>query len=300
MIMIAHHPNYVLPLPSDHRFPILKYELLPEQLLYEGIIQPSQIFSPRRASLEEVKLTHTDVYIQRMLALQLSDKEMRKIGFPLSQALIDREFTIAGGTIACCAYAKKYGAAFNTAGGTHHAYAGSGEGFCLLNDVAIAAKVLLHKNQANQILIIDLDVHQGQGTASIFEKDDCVFTFSMHGKNNYPLHKEKSDLDIELDDGTDGTRYLQELHKHLPELVKTIQPDFAFFISGVDVLESDRYGRMKLTLADCAARDRFVFETLYRANIPVVTTMGGGYSSDLKVIVNAHVNTYREAMRVYS
>lgn len=298
--MIAHDPIYVLPLPEDHRFPIKKYEWLPEQLLYEGIIQSSQIFSPRRAHEDEVLLTHTPDYVHRMLHLQLTDKEMRKIGFPLSQTLIDREFTIAGGTIQCCEYAFKYGAAFNTAGGTHHAYAGSGEGFCLLNDVAVAANVLLHKRQAQRILIVDLDVHQGQGTASIFEKEERVFTFSMHGKNNYPLHKEKSDLDIELDDGTNGETYYQILSDTLPKLMERINPDFAFYIAGVDVLESDRYGKLKLSIADCAARDRFVFETLYKKQIPVVTTMGGGYSRSLKVIVDAHTNTYREAMRCYA
>lgn len=224
---------------------------------------------------------------------------MRKIGFPLTQTLIDREFTIAGGTIQCCDYALEYGAAFNTAGGTHHAYACSGEGFCLLNDVAVAANVLLHNRQVNRILIIDLDVHQGQGTASIFEKDDRVYTFSMHGKNNYPLHKERSDCDIELEDGISGDEYLQRLNDKLPALIEQIKPEFAFYIAGVDVLASDRYGKLKLNLSECAARDRFVFETLYNHQIPVVTTMGGGYSRDLKVIVDAHVNTYREAMQVY-
>ncbi len=300
MLMIAYAPVYVLPLPEDHRFPMLKYELIPEQLLHEEIVLSANFFSPVKCTLPEVLLTHDETYVQRMLQLQLTDKEMRKIGFPLTQALIDREFIIAGGTLQCCDFAFQNGASMNVAGGTHHAYSNSGEGFCLLNDVAVSANVLLHRKQAKKILVVDLDVHQGQGTAKIFEENNEVFTFSIHGKNNYPLHKEKSDLDIELADGTNGKTYLEILAVTLPKLLKEVQPDFAFYISGVDVLENDRYGRLKLTTADCMQRDVFVYEQLSKYNIPVVTSMGGGYSRDLKTIVNAHVNTFKAATHIYA
>lgn len=208
MLKIAFDPIYAHPLPEGHRFPMLKYELIPEQLLYEGSITEANLFSPTTCSEETVLLTHTKEYVNKLLQQRLSAKEQRHIGFPQSPQLTKREFIITQGTIDCCQYASQYGVALNVAGGTHHAFAERGEGFCLLNDFAVAANYLLQQQTAKKILIIDLDVHQGNGTAKLFENNPAVFTFSMHGRHNYPFHKEKSDLDIELEDGTNNRLYL--------------------------------------------------------------------------------------------
>ena len=203
---------------------------------------------------------------------------------------------IAQGTIDCCHFALQNGVAMNVAGGTHHAFADRGEGFCMLNDIAIAANYLLIKNLAKQILIIDLDVHQGNGTAKIFENEKRVFTFSMHGEHNYPFHKEKSDLDTPLKDGTDDAAYLQLLTTILPKLIDEVKPDFAFYLSGVDILDTDRYGKLKVTPEGCRQRDEFVFNILQQHNIPCSVSMGGGYSADVKIITEAHCNTFRTAL----
>lgn len=202
---------------------------------------------------------------------------------------------ITQGTIDCCMYAMEHGVALNIAGGTHHAFAERGEGFCLLNDMAIAANYLLNNKLAKKILIIDLDVHQGNGTAKLMEREDRVFTFSIHGEHNYPFHKEKSDLDIGLKDGTDGAAYLDLLQSTLPRIIKEQQPDFAFFLSGVDILSTDKFGKLKVTIDECKQRDEFVLKTLRNAKIPVTIAMGGGYSPDIKTIVEAHCNTFRIA-----
>ncbi len=201
-LMIACDPIYAHPLPEGHRFPMLKYELIPQQLLYEGTIHKENLFAPQACSNDVLLLTHTSDYLKKLKEQTLSQKEQRQIGFPQSPELTERELIITQGTIDCCHHAFSTGVALNVAGGTHHAFADRGEGFCLLNDFAVASNYLLNKNVVSKVLIIDLDVHQGNGTAKIFEKEDRVFTFSMHGRNNYPFHKEKSDLDIELEDGT--------------------------------------------------------------------------------------------------
>jgi acetoin utilization deacetylase AcuC-like enzyme len=295
LLKIAYDPIYAHPLPEGHRFPMLKYELIPGQLIYEGSIQPDQIFAPPVCDIDMVLLTHTKVYVDKLLDQQLSAKEQRQIGFPQSPALIQRELIITQGTIDCCAFAKQYGIAMNIAGGTHHAFADRGEGFCLLNDFAIAANWLLSRHMDTQILIVDLDVHQGNGTASIFRNRPEVFTFSMHGEHNYPFHKEQSDLDVPLKDGTDDDMYLGLLHQHLPTLLDKVNPDLVFYLSGVDILNTDKFGKLKVTPKGCAARDRFVFENVAKRNIPCVVAMGGGYSEDVKVIVEAHCNTFRIA-----
>ncbi len=207
---------------------------------------------------------------------------------------------ITQGTIDCCRYAFENGVAMNVAGGTHHAFADHGEGFCLLNDFAIAANYLLQQQKVKQILIVDLDVHQGNGTASIFEKDSRVFTFSMHGRHNYPFHKEKSDLDIPLEDGTGDAVYLGLLAQHLFPLVDKLQPDMVFFLSGVDILETDKFGKLKVTLQGCQHRDEMVFSLLQQKKIPCVVAMGGGYSADVKIITAAHCNTFRAARSIYN
>lgn len=299
MLHIAFDPIYAHSLPEGHRFPMLKYELIPEQLMYEGTILPENLKTPGVCSEEIVLLTHTNEYVQKLKTLTLSDREQRQIGFPQSAVLTQREFIITQGTIDCCHAALQNGVALNVAGGTHHAFADKGEGFCMLNDFAVAANYLLHQKLAAQILIIDLDVHQGNGTAKIFKNDKRVFTFSMHGEHNYPFRKEQSDLDIGLKDGTDDGMYLSLLENTLDTLLKKVQPDFAFFLSGVDILETDKFGKLKVTMQGCRERDHIVFSKLKANKIPCVVAMGGGYSADVKIITEAHCNTFRLAKELY-
>ena len=299
LLKIAYSPIYAHPLPEGHRFPMLKYELIPAQLLHEGSITTDNIFQPAICNDEIILWTHDKAYLERLHNQELSAKEQRHIGFPQSPALTERELVIAQGTINCCHYAMQHGVAMNVAGGTHHAFADRGEGFCMLNDMAIAANYLLKKGLAKKIIIIDLDVHQGNGTAKLFEQDKRVFTFSMHGEHNYPFHKEKSDLDIGLKDGTDDATYLGLLKDILPKLLNDVQPDFAFFLSGVDILNTDRYGKLQVSPEGCRQRDEFVFTLLKQHHIPCSVSMGGGYSADVKIIMEAHCNTFRTALDIY-
>ncbi|RXK87227.1 histone deacetylase family protein [Filimonas effusa] len=299
MIRIAFDPIYIHPIPEGHRFPMSKYELIPGQLLHEGTITSQHLFRPEVCALEQVLWTHDKDYVDKLLHQTLSASEQRKIGFIQSPLLTQRELVIAQGTIDCCEYAFRQGVALNVAGGTHHAFAGRGEGFCLLNDMAIAANYLLHNGKAKQILVIDLDVHQGNGTASIFRHEPRVFTFSMHGAHNYPFHKEQSDLDVPLTDGTDTSTYLSLLQEHLPALIEKVKPDFAFFLSGVDILSTDKFGKLKVSMEGVRERDYYVFHLLRQKGIPVTVAMGGGYSPDVRSIVEAHCNTFRTAVNLY-
>lgn len=299
MIPVAFDPIYVLPLPENHRFPMEKYDLLHRQLIHEGTCEPEDFFSPTSVDYDSVTAIHNKVYVEHLKGLELTKAEIRKIGFPISQQLIDREFIIAGGTLSGSLKALKGGIAFNIAGGTHHAFSSHGEAFCLLNDQAIAAQYLLEKKLAKKILIIDLDVHQGNGTAEIFQKEDQVFTFSMHGKKNYPFKKEKSDLDIGLEDKTNDKTYLEILKEVLPKLLKNVKPDFIFYLSGVDILKSDRLGRLGVSIQGCKERDQMVLKLCREEDIAVQCSMGGGYSKDIKLIIEAHANTYRVAKKIY-
>jgi acetoin utilization deacetylase AcuC-like enzyme len=300
MLKIAWDPIYAHPLPEGHRFPMLKYELIPGQLLHEGTIESANLFSPSPCPDEVILLTHTSEYLAKLKNQSLSAREQRHIGFPQSPMLTMRELTITQGTIDCCHFAMKYGIAMNVAGGTHHAFADHGEGFCLLNDFAVAANYLLKDGLAKQILIIDLDVHQGNGTAKIFQDHPSVFTFSMHGRHNYPFHKEKSDWDIELEDGTSDELYLQLLQHALKELPGKLQPDFVFYLSGVDILDTDKFGKLKVSVAGCKERDEMVFKWLIENKLPCAVSMGGGYSADIKIIAEAHCNTFRSAIDLYA
>tara|TARA_S200000501_G_scaffold355560_1_gene377377 strand:- start:1582 stop:2484 length:903 start_codon:yes stop_codon:yes gene_type:complete len=299
MIRIAHHPIYVHPLPKGHRFPMAKYELLPQQLLLEGTCHKEQFFAPKRIADSHVIRTHCQNYYEHLNSLSLSKKEVRRIGFPLSAKLIERECVIAQGTLEGCTFAIENGIAFNIAGGTHHAFYDRGEAFCLLNDQAIAANYLLDNNLAQRILIVDLDVHQGNGTAALFQNNSSVFTFSVHCKANYPFQKELSDLDIPLEDNTKDIAYLSILEEALLNLLKNLQPDFVFYLSGVDVLNEDKLGRLSLTLEGAKKRDEIVISACYERNIPVQCSMGGGYAPDVNVIVEAHANTYRVAEDIH-
>jgi acetoin utilization deacetylase AcuC-like enzyme len=299
MLKIAFCPLYAHPLPEGHRFPMQKYELIPEQLLFEGTCTPEQFFCPGTLDEKWITQVHEPAYWESLKALSLDPKMVRRIGFPLTAELVQRETVIAQGTLECCHHALGSGVAMNVAGGTHHAFAARGEGFCLLNDMAIAAGYLLARQLAQRVLVIDLDVHQGNGTAAIFQHEPRVFTFSMHGRDNYPLHKEQSDLDLPLPTGTADAEYLSLLQQTLPALFESHRPDFAFFIAGVDVLQTDKLGHLALTPAGCRRRDELVFAACQKYQVPVVVTMGGGYSPRLANIVDAHCSTFRTAQRMY-
>ena len=314
MLKIAYHPIYKYPLPASHRFPMEKYELLPLQLLHEGTCTTENFFEPEMPHEKDIQAVHSPDYFQSLLNLTIEKRAARKIGFPLSEVLIERELRIAQGTIEACEYALKHSIAMNIAGGTHHAYTDRGEAFCMLNDQAIAARYLLKKYgtgdipqqqvrkdnfAVNKILIVDLDVHQGNGTAEIFQNDDSVFTFSMHGAGNYPFKKEKSDLDIAVPDGSGDEIYLQKLKETLPKLIDEQAPDFIFYLSGVDILETDKLGRLNCTIEGCKERDRFVLKLCKDLQIPVQVSMGGGYSPEIKTIIEAHANTFRLAQEIF-
>ena len=299
MFPIAFHSIYKHPLPEGHRFPMEKYDLLPQQLLYEGTANESDFFAPEICELQHVLKVHTQEYVSNLLQLTIDSRAARKIGFPLSAELVERELRIANGTILGCEKAFSTKVAFNIAGGTHHAFSNHGEAFCMLNDQAIAAQYLLDKKRAKKILIIDLDVHQGNGTAEIFRNNEDVFTFSTHGKTNYPFKKEISDLDIAFADGTTDAEFLAVIAKQIPVLIEQQKPDFIFYLAGVDILSSDKLGKLACTLDGCKTRDSIVFENCEKFQIPVQVSMGGGYSPEIKTIIEAHANTYRVARDVF-
>lgn len=299
MLKIAFHPIYRHPLPEGHRFPMEKYDLLPRQLLYEGTCTEENFFEPGMPDDKYLLNVHTQQYINDLRNLNLDRKAIRKLGFPLSKELVEREHIITQGTMEACDFALQHGIAMNIAGGTHHSYSDHGEAFCLFNDQAIGARYLQQNGLAKKILIVDLDVHQGNGTADIFKNDASVFTFSMHGAGNYPFKKEVSDLDIALPDKTGDELYLSKLKETLPRLIRDVKPDFIFYLSGVDILESDKLGRLSCTVDGCKARDRFVLECFRASGIPVEVSMGGGYSPDIKVIIEAHSNTFRLVQEIY-
>ncbi len=299
MLKIAYSKVYKYALPEGHRFPMMKYELIPEQLLYEGTVTEENFFHPEALDEACILRTHSEAYWEKLKNLELSPKEIRKIGFPISKALVDRGKHISNGTLECARFAFQHGVAMNIAGGTHHSFTDRGEGFCLINDIAIASNQLIYEKKVSKILVVDLDVHQGNGTAKIFENDDKVFTFSMHGEKNYPTKKENSNLDIGLPDKTEDQYYLSTLYEHLPKLIQSVKPEIIFYLSGVDILGSDKLGRLNVSLSACKERDKYVFKTCKKHKIPVAVSMGGGYSEKLATIVEAHANTFRVAQELY-
>ena len=300
MIKVAFDKSYAFPLPNNHRFPMEKYDLLPKQLLYEGTLEQEHFFAPNLLDFEWALSVHDADYLRKLNALELTPREQRITGFPHSLELIQREYRIMEGTRMCAEYAlQSNGVGINIAGGTHHAFSNRGEGFCLLNDQAIAANWLIKNQLSKQILIIDLDVHQGNGTAEIFRDEPNVFTFSMHGHHNYPLHKEVSDLDVPLKDDINDDDYLSLLVEKLNFILEKFTPDFIFYQSGVDVLKTDKLGKLSLTLEGCKKRDEIVFQLVKQLNIPAVCCMGGGYSPDIKIIIEAHANTFRAAVNLF-
>lgn len=300
MLKVAWAPIYHHPLPDNHRFPMAKYSLLPEQLLHEGTLEKDNFFAPDLLPVERILRTHSAEYWKELDELTLPGKAQRKIGFPLSQQLVDRERTICQGTVDNTEYALKFGCSMNIAGGTHHAFYDRGEGFCILNDIMIGAHHLIDHHNFKRILVVDLDVHQGNGTAALAYGDDRIFTFSMHGAKNYPYIKPESDRDIPLPDYIEDEPYLELLGSNLSELLQDFKPEFVFFQSGVDVIATDKLGRMSLTLEGCKRRDQLVFESCKALEIPIAVNMGGGYSPNIRDIIEAHANTFRLANFYFS
>jgi acetoin utilization deacetylase AcuC-like enzyme len=299
MLKIAFSPVYIQPLPFGHRFPMDKYELLPEQLLYEGIVSDENFFEPVPLDESWILACHEKEYWEKLKTLSLSKSEIRATGFPLTASLIKREVTIAGGSIQAALFAIDHGIAMNIAGGTHHAFADRGEGFCLLNDIVMTANYLIKNNLAQKILVIDLDVHQGNGTAKMCELIAEIFTFSMHGAKNYPARKEHSDLDVELLDGTGDEQYLTILEENLASILARFTPDFIIYQCGVDVLASDKLGRLGLSIEGVKRRDKIVLNLGLALQTPIICCMGGGYSSSIATIIDAHSQVYRIAQELY-
>lgn len=299
MLRISISEAFPLPLPEGHKFPFRKYELTRQQLEYEGIITGENIFHPELISDEIIHLTHDAAWWQKAKSYQLDKKEYRRIGFPNVPELISRSWSSVSGTLKAAEHALEDGAGMNLAGGTHHSFFDRGEGFCLLNDIGIAANYLLHNGLVKKVLVIDLDVHQGNGTAALFQSDPRVFTFSMHCKDNYPFRKEKSDLDVELVAFSEDARYLNELNLHIPRLLEEFGPDIVFYQAGVDILATDKLGKLNVSRQGCRERDQLVISEVRRRNLPLVVVMGGGYSERLSTIVNAHCETYKLVFELY-
>jgi len=312
---------FVLPLPEHHRFPMAKYRLLRERLVDEGIVAACDLHVPDPVGWDDLRLVHSAAYVDAVAGGTLSAAAQRQIGFPWSPMMVERARRsvgatlaaarevlgvremhstqndhLAGGLVQAAAETVAQGVSANLAGGTHHAFRDRGEGYCVFNDVAVTAAVLQHEGVVGRAAVIDCDVHQGNGTAAIFRGDPSVFTFSMHGANNFPFRKEVSDLDVTFADGTGDDEYLAALQAHLPAVLDDQRPDLVFYLAGADPYEGDRLGRLKLTIGGLRARDRFVFEACRDRNLPVVVTMSGGYAPDIDAIVTIHANTIREAV----
>jgi acetoin utilization deacetylase AcuC-like enzyme len=294
---IFYTDHFVLPLPDGHRFPMQKYSLLREAVQRYS---PHSLEEAPAAGDEELLLVHDAAYVERMSNGALTAAEIRQIGFPWSPQMAERARRSSGATLAAAKASSTERCAINLAGGTHHAFADHGEGFCCYNDAAVAARVLQRDHGVQRVLICDLDVHQGNGTASIFRNDDSVFTFSMHGARNYPVRKETSNMDIELKDGCDDATYLAALEQHLPQIIKNFQPHAMIYLAGADPYEGDRLGRLKLSKSGLVARDRFVLELARDNAIPVAVTMAGGYAHNIADIVDIHFNTVRTAFEVFA
>jgi acetoin utilization deacetylase AcuC-like enzyme len=289
--------HFVLPLPPEHRFPMAKYRLLRERVIAEGIIAPDRMIEPAAADWTDLALVHTKAYLDGVATGTLPREMQRRIGFPWSEAMVERARRSVGGTIAASRAALEDGAAANLAGGTHHSFSDRGEGYCVFNDVAVASRVLMRDGAIRRALVVDLDVHQGNGTAAIFQDEPAVFTFSIHGVNNFPFRKEASDLDVALPDGVGDDEYLALLAQHLPIIVEAHRPDLVFYVAGADPYEGDRLGRLKLTMDGLRARDALVFDTCRAAGLPVALSMAGGYATDVEATVAIHAGTVREAAR---
>src|SRR5690606_19681622 len=291
--------HLAFPLPEGHRFPLAKYAAFRRLLLERGVLAPHEISPAPLATDDELLAAHDLAYLHAVVHGALDARELRRIGLPWSEALVARSRASVGGTLAAARHALAHGLGGNLAGGTHHAFAGAGAGYCVFNDIAVAIRALQREGRIRRALVVDLDVHQGDGTAAIFAGDGDVFTFSMHGARNFPFRKMRSHLDVELEDGTGDEAYLALLRDHLPLVIERAQPEIVFYQAGVDPLAADRLGRMRLSFEGLAARDAFVLGMAKRAGVPVVLTMGGGYAEPIEHTVEAHVGTWREARRLF-
>lgn len=294
---VSHHPDYYLPLPEGHPFPMVKYTLVYDRLRETGLLPAANIMLPEEATRADLERVHEKDYLDRLFGEGLSATEQRAIGVPWSPRLLRRSRLAVQGTILAAEAALEQGRGGNLAGGTHHAFADHGEGFCVLNDIAVAIRRLQHQQRIERALVIDLDVHQGNGTAAIFEGDDSVFTFSMHGERNYPSRKMRSSLDVGLPDGIDDDAYLSTLEINLPKLIENFSPDVVFYLAGVDVAAGDRYGRFNLSDDGIRARDRCVLDWTRRHGLPIAITLAGGYSPNPVRTAMLHTIVFEEAMK---
>jgi acetoin utilization deacetylase AcuC-like enzyme len=297
-MQVFYTPRYYADIGQGHIFPIRKFELVRDRLLAEGTLLPDEVFEPEAASIEDVLLVHTDDYVSRLCNGTLTAKELRRLGLPWSESLVRRSFYAVGGTIAAARTALVEGYGSNLAGGTHHSFADRGEGFCVLNDVAVAIRLLRNEGVIRSAAIVDCDVHQGNGTATIFAGDPDTFTLSIHGANNYPLFKARSTLDVELPDGTTDDEYLECLDNHLPA-VFAANPDIVFYLAGADPYSGDKLGRLALTIDGLRRRDVYVLRECYEREVPVVTVMSGGYGKDIDDTIEIHCNTIRMVKEVF-
>ena len=287
--------KYSFPLPEGHRFPIAKYALLRDRVIADGIVDPEHLHDPAAISRADLLLVHTADYVDRFTSGRLSPDEERRLGFPWSPALVERSYRAAGGTLEAATFATEHGIAMNLAGGTHHAFPSHGEGFCVFNDSAIAIRALQRDRRIRRGLVVDLDVHQGNGTHAVFAGDESVFTFSMHGGKNYPYHKVAGCLDVELSDGTGDEAYLELLSRSLPDAIAASRADLVVYLAGADPHESDRLGRLALTFDGLARRDAIVLQQTREVGLPVVVTIAGGYGRDIEDTVRIHARTARIA-----
>jgi len=295
---VFYTPRYYAEIGAGHVFPIRKFELVRDKLLAEGTLRPDEIFEPDPAKVEDVLLVHTEDYVSRLCNGTLTTKEIRRLGLPWSESLVRRSFYAVGGTLAATHAALAEGYSSNLAGGTHHSFPDRGEGFCVLNDVAIAVRAMRTRKLIRRAAIVDCDVHQGNGTATIFTGDADTFTFSVHGANNYPLFKAQSSLDVELPDGTSDDEYLECLAHHLPT-VFAHRPDIVFYLAGADPYAGDKLGRLALSIDGLRARDEFMLRECYEREVPVVTVMSGGYGKDINDTIEIHCNTIRMVKEVF-
>jgi acetoin utilization deacetylase AcuC-like enzyme len=298
-VNLYYSDQFTFPLPEGHRFPHQKYALLRQRVLASGVFSPDELHIAEPADVEQLLLVHNLEYVQKVISGTLSDKELRRIGLPWSPGLVERSKRSVGGTIAACRSALDNGIAANLAGGTHHAYADHGEGYCVFNDCAIASRQMQKEGLARQVVLLDLDVHQGNGSASVFSGDESVFTFSIHGEKNFPFHKEKSSLDISLPDNIGDEIYLEAVRTGTKNALEKSSPDLAIYLAGSDPFEGDRLGRLKISKEGLATRDHIVFSLCQQAQIPVVVVMAGGYAKNILDSVDIHFQTLLIAHNSY-
>ncbi len=296
---VFHSDHHVVPLPPGHRFPMAKYRMLREALLASGVLQATELVPAEPVALPALLRVHTPRWVNAVVDDRLSEAEQRRLGFPWSPELVLRSRAAVGGTCAAAERALQEGVGGNLAGGTHHAFPDHGEGYCVFNDIAVSIRALQAARSIRRALVVDLDVHQGNGTAAVFAEDADVFTFSMHGERNFPFRKQHSSLDLGLPDGAGDEAYLDALARHLPRVLEAARPDIVYYQAGVDPLAEDMLGRLSLTHAGLEERDTFVLEAARRSGLPMVVTLGGGYARPLEATVRAHIGTYRAVRSVW-